>query len=163
MHRAVLGNVERVLPRPWEVGGWLLGWWADDEGALFVTHATPPASRGTPFGVTISGRGHRPLFNAAWDATDGAVTFLGDWHTHPGRPALLSDRDRRAMRELATDPDFGTPLPIIAIVGSGRWPWSRVRPAVRFYIRIKDDQQELTPRLVEGLPPVASRVPAWQW
>lgn len=163
VHRGVVKNVERVPPRPWEVGGWLLGWWADDGRSLFVTHATPPASRGTPFGVTISGRGHQPLFDAAWDATEGAVTFLGDWHTHPGGPATPSKRDGRAMSDLATDPDFGTPLPIIAIIGSGRWPWSRVRPTVGFFIRIDDDQEKLAPRLVERLPPVAARVPAWRW
>lgn len=161
VHRGVLRRILAVPPRPWEVGGWLLGWWADDGSELFVTHSTPPASRGTPFGVTISGRGHRQLFDAAWDATGGMVTFLGDWHTHPGGPELLSVRDRRAMLELATDPDFSTPKPLIAIVGTGRWPWSQGAPVVRFYLQAGEEPQELEPRLVERLPKTAALVPDW--
>lgn len=108
VHGEVLDRLMRIPGRPWEVGGWLLGWWSDDGSETLVTHATPPASRGTPFGVTISGRGHRPMFDAAWNASGGTVTFLGDWHTHPGGPAAVSERDRKAMRQLASDPDFGT-------------------------------------------------------
>lgn len=159
----VLDRLTRVPGRPWEVGGWLLGWWSDDGSEVFVTHATPPASRGTPFGVTISGRGHRPLFDAAWDASGGTVTFLGDWHTHPGGHAVLSERDREAMRQLASDPDFGTPQPLIAVVALGRWPWSRARPRIRFYVGTNDGPRELKPHQVERLPPSAARVPALAW
>ncbi|MEJ7792233.1 MAG: Mov34/MPN/PAD-1 family protein [Gaiellaceae bacterium] len=162
VHGEALNRLAQVPGRPWEVGGWLLGWWSDDASELFVTHATPAASRGTPFGVTISGRGHRPRFDAAWDASGGTVTFLGDWHTHPGGPAVLSDRDRKAMCQLASDPDFGTPHPLIAVVATGRWPWSRAS-RIRFYIGTSDEPRELEPCRVGRLPPSAARVPDWAW
>jgi integrative and conjugative element protein (TIGR02256 family) len=163
VHGEVLDRLARVPGRPWEVGGWLLGWWSDDGCELFVTHATPPASRGTPFGVTISGRGHRPLFDAAWDASGGTVTFLGDWHTHPGGPAALSERDRKAMRQLSSDPDFGTSQPLIAIVATSRWPWSRTEPTIRFYVGTSDEPREFGPNRVDRLPPIAACVPDWRW
>ena len=163
VHRRVLQRLLAVEQRPWEVGGWLLGWWAEDRASLFVTHATPPASRGTPFGVTISGHGHRPFFDEAWDRSQGHVTFLGDWHTHPGGPAIPSRRDRAAAASLAEDPDFGTPEPLLAIVATPRWPWSRRKAAVAFFVR-RDEILELLDILVaERLPEIAQRVPDWRW
>jgi integrative and conjugative element protein (TIGR02256 family) len=161
VHAEVLARFARLPARPWEVGGWLLGWWADSRSSLFVTHATPPASRGTPFGVTISGKGHRPYFDAAWEASGGTVTFLGDWHTHPGGPPLPSGRDRLAAQSLAEDVDFQTPEPLIAIVGTARWPWARTPAETRFYIRRDDDLTAITARVVDELPEVAARVPAF--
>jgi integrative and conjugative element protein (TIGR02256 family) len=163
VHREVIERLRGVTPRPWEVGGWLLGWWGQGERSVLVTHATPPLSFGTFFGVTISGRGHRPLFDEAWEATDGFVTFLGDWHTHPGGSTVPSERDRRAMTKLAEDDDFGTPCPIIAIVGHGRWPWSRIPPDVRFYVLLHSQPCGLEIHIVDDLPPVAKVVPDWRW
>jgi integrative and conjugative element protein (TIGR02256 family) len=163
VHSEALARLEGVPARPWEVGGWLLGWWADSRSSLLVTHATPPASRGTPFGVTISGKGHRPYFDSAWEASGGTVTFLGDWHTHPGGPALPSSRDRLAAQSLAEDVDFQTPEPLIAIVGTARWPWARTAAEIAFYIRRDDELTPIAPRFVDELPQIAARVATWEW
>jgi integrative and conjugative element protein (TIGR02256 family) len=157
-------TIERIgaLPaRPWEVGGWLLGYSDEEQGAIVVTHATPP-SRGTPFSIRISGRRHRRYFDQAWSASDGHVTFLGDWHTHPGGLAIPSERDEEAMHQIAADPDFGEGPTLIAIAATGRWR----RPAsveTRFYILGDDFPRRLHPRLLDQLPPPADRVPAWSW
>lgn len=151
----VHADVERALAsapaRPWEVGGWLQGYWSAERGAVVVTHHTPPASRGTGFGVTISGRGHRRRFDRIYDETDGRATFLGDWHSHPAGPASPSHRDVLAMAQLATDPDYGTPTPLIAIVATGR---IRPRPAeIRWWLRSGDCMvHELASRTYEGPP-----------
>ncbi len=120
VHQPVLDRLSALRGRPWEIGGWLLGYRAPS--SIVVTHATAPASRGTPFGVTISGRGHRPAFDRLWDATDGRVTFLGDWHTHPGGAARPSARDETAAADIAGDADFKTPKPLIGIVAMPRLP-----------------------------------------
>ena len=162
VHQDVVAHLFTLPRRPWEVGGWLLGYWKASE--MVVTHATPPAGRGTPFGVTISGRGHRARFDEAWDATEGTVTFLGDWHTHPRSPAIPSRRDRRAAKTLADDPDFGTPHPIIAIVATGGWPRQTRVPQVSWFVRDDEDQLiELDAMSFGELPPAAAAVPAWQW
>lgn len=126
--------IDRLLSlpgRPWEVGGWLLGFADGDE--LVVTHATPPGAPGSPLHVRISGRGHRPHFDRLWDETGGVVTYLGDWHSHPGGPAAPSDRDRRAVQMIASDPDFATPRPLIVIAATPRWPTRREPRALGAY------------------------------
>lgn len=126
----VLDRLSALRGRPWEVGGWLLGYRA--RNSIVVTHATAPASRGTPFGVTISGQGHRPAFDRLWDATGGRVTFLGDWHTHPGGAAHPSTRDETAVADIANDDDFKTPEPLIGIVATPRLP-RRAANVIEFF------------------------------
>lgn len=178
VHRDVLRRMAGVPVRPFEVAGWLLGFWADDESALFVTHATPPASRGTPLGVHVSGRGHKDKFQAAWDASEGAVTFLGDWHTHPGSPPVPSPTDHRALVKLASASEFGTPQPLIAIMSTPRWPWSMERTSqstirwqpshgtrsIAFYLReVSGAVVALEVNVTDELPPQARAVPLWRW
>lgn len=164
VHSEVVSSLVRLPKRPWEVGGWLLGFWTADRRSVFVTHGTPSAGCGTPFGVKISGRGHRGGFDEAWAASDGHVTFLGDWHTHPGCPAVPSDRDLTALCQLAQDRDFGTPQPLAAIVETGRWPFGATPSSVRWYFLHSDDEPlELSPRITETLPEAARGVPHWRW
>jgi integrative and conjugative element protein (TIGR02256 family) len=153
----------RSLPRrPWEVGGWLLGYWTADRTAVMVTHATPPGPRGTPWGVRISAAGHRPRFDEAWEASGGLVTFLGDWHTHPGGPARPSDRDRRAAQLLATDLDFRTPTPVIAIVAQPRLISRAGYVEIGWYVH-DDTLDSLDVSVSRSLPDAARSVPKWPW
>lgn len=151
-------------PRPWEVGGWLLGYWTQKDEVVVVTHATPPAARGTACGITISGEGHRPRFDEAWAKSNGNVTFLGDWHTHPGGPASPSVRDARALLQLANEPEYGTPRPLVAIVQLPRWRYSSTTPEVAFYVREPSNAiHQLDPETADELPFVVRDVPAWPW
>lgn len=164
LHTSVKRHLIALPSGPCEVGGWLLGYWTADDANVFVTHATPPGPRGRPWGVRVSGVGHRERFDAAWAASGGAVTFLGDWHTHPGGIATPSARDQDAMRTLATKTAYGTPQPLIAIIETPRWPWSRKRSEIRFFLRQPDATiKELAPILTPSLPESASRVPVWSW
>jgi len=160
VHSAVSERIASLPARPWEVGGWLLGYSDEEEGAIVVTHATPP-SHGTPFGIRISGRRHRRYFDLAWSASSGHVTFIGDWHTHPGGLATPSERDEEAMRQIAGDPDFGDGPTLIAIAVTGRWR----RPAsveTAFYVLENDAPVRLQPRRIDQLPAPADRVPMWR-
>jgi integrative and conjugative element protein (TIGR02256 family) len=154
VHDAVSEQLHAVPARPWEVGGWLLGYWTED--SIVVTHATPPNSRGTPFGVTISGRGHRRDFDRAWDRTGGRVTFLGDWHTHPGVLAEPSKKDRCAAAQLASDPDFQTPRPLLGIVATARWRWQHRATSITFWLREHEGRlMQLSARAFPDLPATA--------
>ncbi len=165
VHRQVVERLGALPAGPCEVGGWLLGYWTADERNVIVTHATPAGRRGTPFHVRISGRGHRKHFDEAWAASEGHVTFLGDWHSHPGGSLLPSTRDRRALAKLAQQSDYGTPRPLLAIARTPRWPWRRVGGrALAFFLRTNDHTVlPLESDVVEELPPSAARVPAWSW
>lgn len=156
----VLARLNGLRGRPWEIGGWLLGY--GDGESLVVTHATPPASRGTPFKVTISGNGHRAAFDALWEATGGRVTFLGDWHSHPRGAALPSARDQQAVIQIAEDPDFKAPQPLIAIVATAQLPRRR-RQQPRFYLL--DHGGHLSELVAQGfdcLPDVARGPEPWE-
>jgi integrative and conjugative element protein (TIGR02256 family) len=164
LHTAVEQHFLKLSPGPCEVGGWLLGYWTDDQEDVFVTHATPPGPRGLPWGVRISGYGHRERFDVAWTASGGHVTFLGDWHTHPGGETTPSERDLRAMQKLADGDSFGTPEPLIAIVSTPRWPWSRSRRRVGFFLKKGDGStNEITPIVTERLHEAVACVPQWLW
>ncbi len=164
VHEGVLQRVQRVPVKPWEVAGWLLGYWADDGEAVFITHVTPPASKGTALGVRVTGEGHLPRFDEAWEASGGIVTFLGDWHTHPGSPPLPSSRDRKALRTLAGDDDFGTPRPLMAIASTPRLPGADRLARLAFYLREPDDTiRRLIPTPTATLPAAVTEVPEWPW
>jgi integrative and conjugative element protein (TIGR02256 family) len=164
VHRAVTEHLQSLCAAPWEIGGWLLGYWTEVLDHVVVTHATPPGRRGTPFGVRISGQGHRARFDQAWDASGGHVTFLGDWHTHPGGPALPSTTDRRALDKLASNPDYGTPTPLIAIIQNPRFGWSSTPRRVAWFVRADEDEPRvLAPARFESLPHCVAAVPNWAW
>jgi integrative and conjugative element protein (TIGR02256 family) len=164
LSRDLLRRLLRLPARPWEIGGWLLGYWAQSQKEVVVTHATPPAMRGTAFGVTISGKGHMQRFDEAWERSGGRVTFLGDWHTHPGGPTRPSRQDRRALDQLAEDEDYGTPTPLAGIVQVPRWRCSNLERSSAFYLRNRrGDVRELVPRVIATLPSEVDRVPAWDW
>lgn len=163
VHADVLERLLHLPGRPYEVGGWLLGYWTAEREQVMVTHATPPARRGTPFGITIDGRGHRPRFDAAWEASGGLVTFLGDWHSHPGGPSVPSARDQRAAHRLANTADFGTPRPLVAIVSLPRFPVGSDRE-IRWYLGDSELQlTELRARPAATMPSRAAAVPPWPW
>lgn len=145
--------------RPWEIGGWLLGYRRGD--TIVVTHATAPRSRGTPFGVTISARGHRPAFDRLWEATQGRVTFLGDWHTHPGGPAQPSARDHAAAAQIADDADFKTPRPLVVIVATPRLPRKATNPVEVYERDPGGNLIRQVPSVFEDLPPDAIGPEPW--
>jgi integrative and conjugative element protein (TIGR02256 family) len=164
VHHKVMEQLHDLRCVPWEIGGWLLGYWAPTDDHVVVTHATPPGRWGTPFGVRISGAGHRDVFDDAWNASGGHVTFLGDWHTHPGGPALPSATDKRAMDKLAVEDDYGTPRPLMAIVQHPRFKWSATDSKIGWFVRnVEGLLQELAAGEFQNLPAAARNVPIWRW
>lgn len=162
---AVRDRLLALPPRPWEVGGWLLGYWVRDGSAVVITAATPPAFRGSALGIKIDGRGgHSRRFNEAWDASGGRVTFLGDWHTHPRSAPVPSRQDERAVRQLAEDPKYGTPTPLMIIVRLGLLPGSKLVPQAAFYWRTPAGLvQPLAPLWFDVLSEESAKVPEWDW
>lgn len=48
----------------------------------------------------------------------GGISYLGDWHSHPGGRAKLSSQDRKVGRLIATAPSARCPHPVILIFGT---------------------------------------------
>lgn len=115
--------------RPNETGGIILGHRNGlDVVVLQVVGAGPAAIR-TTTGMRPDHDYQVRAIREAFAASDGAVTYLGDWHSHPDGSAGLSDRDRRTLRNVARERDAFCPEPamlILASVEDGVWlpvPW----------------------------------------
>lgn len=103
-----------------ETGGILIGY-KDKIGNHVITHATGPGPKAY-HGITYFEADNKycqNILNKIFDLTEGALTFLGDWHTHPWGALKLSSRDIKTFKELAIDKRFGTPEPIMVIYRPG--------------------------------------------
>ena len=68
------------------------------------------------------------------------------------------------MAKLATEAAYGTPQPLIAIIETPRWRWSRNMRDVRFFLQQADQGiRELIPVSTVKLPESAARIPEWSW
>jgi integrative and conjugative element protein (TIGR02256 family) len=62
------------------------------------------------------------------------VSYLGDWHSHPGGSVMLSSTDKKAGRLIATSQMARCPHPLLVVVGVragkveyGAFAWGRKR------------------------------------
>lgn len=112
---------------PDEAGGVLIGY--RNAGAIVITgsvDAGPKAER-WPNGL----RPDREFQNAELDRifieSDGATTFVGEWHSHPLARASPSKRDRKTLRNMLTDPASATNVALMVILErSDDKTWSAV-------------------------------------
>lgn len=113
-----------------ESGGLVLGYWASVDEAVIaqVTRPGPLAIR-RRHGYVPDGDHDQQAIADVFAGTDGAVTYLGDWHSHPRSSGRLSPIDRRTLRRIAEAPEAATPHPLMIVVTgkSPRWALSAKR------------------------------------
>lgn len=117
--------------RPYETGGMLIGYEADNGDAV-VTHLIGPGplARHSRFGFVPDPDYQQAELEAHFHATSGRETYLGDWHTHPHSNPNLSRVDKKTLARIARVQASGTTTPLMAILGGGTGTW--VLGAVRF-------------------------------
>ena len=102
MARVVAAEMVREAKHflPLETGGILLGW--RHNGDLIVMGIIGPGPL-----AKHKRRSFRPdhgwqmgELQQAFEASAGDLDYLGDWHTHPDGPALMSAADRRTLRRI---------------------------------------------------------------
>jgi integrative and conjugative element protein (TIGR02256 family) len=106
---------------PLESGGVLLGW-RDTAGTELVVAGVlgpgPGAThRRTKFSPDTNWQ--RKKIAAAYETSGRKVSYLGDWHSHPGGDATPSRRDERTARRIARSRSARAPGPVMLIL-SGR-------------------------------------------
>jgi integrative and conjugative element protein (TIGR02256 family) len=120
---------------PDETGGLLVGYWSAQADQAVVTDAVGPGPR------SVHGRGHfAPDYDfhdsevaRLYTASDGALTYLGDWHSHGSAAPYLSIKDRHTLHGIGTDPGSGAPRALMAVWGDGPdwrfrvWEYRRTR------------------------------------
>lgn len=105
---------------PTETGGALIGHRDMQRRILYVVHALP-APKDSQEGIAFFERGCEGLqeeLSAYARLTGGALTYIGEWHSHPPRHSVTpSDRDRRLFEWLRTRLQLDGVPPVMAIVG----------------------------------------------
>lgn len=112
-----------------ETGGPLFGYESAD-GDLVICEAYGPGPRAkrAQFRLVADMQHTQKLIDEVHRRTDGVLSYLGDWHTHPGGRPAPSGTDARTLAALAQDDGMAFARPVALIVVTGILPRrSRVR------------------------------------
>lgn len=132
----------RSAQLPNETGGFLLG--HRREGSIEVVSYTSEQTgdHATPTSFIRASPAHEKEIKAQWKATEGQLSAVGDWHSHPWGDGSPSSTDRRAWKTLIRAWD----RPIFALIlgeqdayGAFYVIASRIRPSVRRLTILQDD------------------------
>lgn len=112
-------TAEASAKAPNETGGVLLGFWYRNDPV--VTHVIGPGPKAThlrdafrpDYGY------HESEVARLYEISQRTLHYLGDWHTHPGAAAYLSERDKCAIRRIARTRAARAPRPLMLIFGWG--------------------------------------------
>jgi integrative and conjugative element protein (TIGR02256 family) len=111
----LFGEAEAQMPR--ETGGVLIGHW-ESPTVVYVRDAIGPGPRA---------RHTRTSFRPDYDFQEAEIariyeesgrvtTYLGDWHSHPGGIAALSERDEATLRRICGEPQARAEKALMAIL-----------------------------------------------
>jgi len=103
---------------PLETGGVLAGYITDENEDIVITDIVGPGPKAVHRRTSYSPdyKYHREEVGKIYDRSQGTTSFLGDWHTHPGSGLYLSERDKKALRNIANYPKnfINSPIMIVA-------------------------------------------------
>jgi len=140
-------EAHRTLPH--ETGGVLMGYWSEDQSQVVITRAIGPGPKAQHDTKSFIPDCTYQIEEIArhYHNTGRQETYLGDWHTHPGRQTpMLGWRDRHTLHRIATDPNARAPRALMAILAGPPWKlriWRHRRSWVWFGL----GANELTPKL----------------
>lgn len=105
---------------PLETGGLLMGYWsADDRGPVAVVTRLigpgPKADR-TPFSFEPDADWQAEQVARMYARSRRRITYLGDWHSHPGGAPRPSRRDLQVARLIAGAPEARASEPLLCIL-----------------------------------------------
>lgn len=101
-----------------ETGGPLFGYTDPGSGDAVVAVAYGPGAnaRHRPHSLAPDRDATDAAIRNVYARSRGALSYVGDWHTHPGGAARPSRRDVRALLTIAAEPAVDLPQPIAIIV-----------------------------------------------
>jgi integrative and conjugative element protein (TIGR02256 family) len=136
---------------PKETGGLLLGH-IGVEGDVVIREVSTPglAAERSEWSYLPDQAHDEKIVADCYRASGGRMTYVGDWHSHPGGKAYLSKDDRAVLRRVANWPAAQLSNPAMMVVGLGatfqiaawrwqghgrfRWSGDRVTPLqIRLY------------------------------
>jgi integrative and conjugative element protein (TIGR02256 family) len=114
---------------PLETGGLILGYWASAREAVITEISLPgPGAAHYRYSYRPDYQHDEEVVRRIHSESHGVLTYLGDWHTHPGtkRP-YLSFKDKRAVHRIANSVEARTPRPLALVCAGAGNEW---RPKV---------------------------------
>lgn len=119
---ALRAEGERMYPL--ETGGILMGYWVIPLREVVITDVIGPgpnAQHDIKHFIPDADY-HDAEIAERYNNSGRIITYLGDWHTHPGGGSYLSHRDRTTLRAIAKYSAARAPAPLMAILAGGpRW------------------------------------------
>ena len=123
------GSVVRAMARlatehyPYEVGGLVAGYL--NEEAAVVTELVGPGPLAKHCHDTfLPDHAHQTeqMHSLFW-ASGGRTVYLGDWHTHPEGPSVLSLLDKKTMRVIGNSPEADCANPLMILLSPDGTEW----------------------------------------
>jgi integrative and conjugative element protein (TIGR02256 family) len=118
LHKEIRLLASRTYPN--ETGGVLVGF--DAGNGLVVTAVVGPGPQATHKhdGLVPDYDFHDAEIKRLYVESGRLHTYLGDWHSHPDGPAMLSTRDKRTLKAIAAYREARAPIPIMGILAGAR-------------------------------------------
>jgi integrative and conjugative element protein (TIGR02256 family) len=107
---------------PLETGGILLGYRAGSDYVVTAVIGPGPEARHLPRAFAPDANWQADRLAEAYAQSERRHAYLGDWHTHPDGPALLSRTDKRTLRKVARFKAARCPSPLMLLLAGGK-PW----------------------------------------
>lgn len=108
---------------PSETGGILLGTW-DAERCMVEAQVGPGPKAIHHSNSFIPDYAFQTKeVSRLYEESARTLSYLGDWHTHPGKPLYLSPRDTKTLKRIGTYAPARCPRPIMVVLG-GESEWS---------------------------------------
>lgn len=111
---------------PFETGGVLVGWHLGGPAEIVVARAIGPGpnavherTRFIPDGAWTDEQVGR-----VYEASGRLVTYVGDWHSHPGGSPSLSGTDVETLRRISRLPEARCPHPVMVVVAGRAGEWT---------------------------------------
>jgi len=111
---------------PNETGGVLIGAFDMQYRTVYVVDALPAPldSSEEPTGFVRGRHGLTEVVEAIEQITNGQLTYVGEWHSHPGRGVRPSNFDRKLFQWLATRmAKDGLPAAMLIMGADNRYAW----------------------------------------
>ncbi len=102
---------------PNETGGIFFGYWSDPREAVVSRVIGPgPEARHSPCSFEPDSDYQEFELSILYEKSGRLHSYLGDWHTHPTGPALLSTLDRETASTIAHYGEARAPFPLMGVM-----------------------------------------------
>lgn len=114
---------------PNEFGGFLIGYYSDDNKHLYITHSILPKNfKASKYSFERSTKGIEKEFNKYYNENTKKF-YVGEWHTHPDNSPIPSTTDISAINAIIKNQDTSIKNPVLLIIG-----YSKTQVDFGFYV-----------------------------